>query len=133
MVVTVSAVLLCLSGAFFFLAGTLGLLRFPDAMSRIHALTKADNLGLGLIVLALTITSGSVSTALKILLIWLVALAASSSICFLLGRNILGQEQGGEASGDKAAHENSSGPSRPTNPISPISPKITQNPNPPET
>jgi multicomponent Na+:H+ antiporter subunit G len=40
-------------GAFFFLAGTVGLLRFPDPLSRLHALTKADNLGLGLVVLGL--------------------------------------------------------------------------------
>ena len=108
-VVMVSAVMLCLAGAFFFLAGTLGLLRFPDAMSRIHALTKADNLGLGLIALALMATSGSVSTALKILLIWLVALAASSTICFLLGRNMLGQER----------KINPIGPIGPINPITP--------------
>ena len=38
---------------FFFFAGTVGLLRFPDSLSRLHALTKADNLGLGLIVLGL--------------------------------------------------------------------------------
>ena len=36
------------AGALFFLAGTVGLLRFPDSLSRLHALTKADNLGLGL-------------------------------------------------------------------------------------
>ena len=41
------------AGAFFFLAGTVGLLRFPDTLTRLHALTKADNLGLGLIVLGL--------------------------------------------------------------------------------
>ena len=41
------------AGAFFFMAGTVGLLRFPDALSRVHALTKADNLGLGLVVLGL--------------------------------------------------------------------------------
>lgn len=40
-------------GAFFFLAGTMGLLRFPDTLTRLHALTKADNLGLGLVVLGL--------------------------------------------------------------------------------
>ncbi|MCZ8150391.1 MAG: monovalent cation/H(+) antiporter subunit G, partial [Roseomonas sp.] len=39
------------AGAFFFIAGTVGLVRFPDMLSRVHALTKADNLGLGLIVL----------------------------------------------------------------------------------
>jgi monovalent cation/proton antiporter MnhG/PhaG subunit len=40
-------------GVFFFLAGTVGLLRFPDTLTRLHALTKADNLGLGLIMLGL--------------------------------------------------------------------------------
>jgi multicomponent Na+:H+ antiporter subunit G len=83
------AVGLCLAGAFFFLAGTVGLLRFPDALSRIHALTKADNLGLGLIVLALVITSDSPAVALKMTLIWLLALVASSSNCFLLGQRLL--------------------------------------------
>ena len=34
-------------GALFFLAGTVGLLRFPDVHARLHALTKADNVGLG--------------------------------------------------------------------------------------
>lgn len=38
-------------GCFFYLAGTVGLLRLPDVFTRLHALTKADNLGLGLIVL----------------------------------------------------------------------------------
>jgi multicomponent Na+:H+ antiporter subunit G len=42
-IATFSAVL---AGAFFFLAGTVGLLRFPDTLTRLHALTKADNLGL---------------------------------------------------------------------------------------
>jgi multicomponent Na+:H+ antiporter subunit G len=41
------------AGAVFYLAGTMGLLRFPDAYNRLHALTKADNLGLALIVLVL--------------------------------------------------------------------------------
>src|ERR1700747_1155356 len=40
------------AGAFFFLAGTVGLLRFPDTLTRLHALPKADNLGLGLVVRA---------------------------------------------------------------------------------
>ena len=49
-IVTITAVS---AGAFFFLAGTVGLLRFPDPLTRLHALTKADNLGLGLVVLGL--------------------------------------------------------------------------------
>ncbi|MDR9467486.1 monovalent cation/H(+) antiporter subunit G [Marinospirillum sp.] len=70
--------LLLLSGAFFYLVGTLGLLRFPDAATRIHALTKVDNLGLGLIVLGLLPGAGSWPVALKMILIWLLAIAAAS-------------------------------------------------------
>lgn len=48
-----------LAGAFFFFAGTIGLLRFPDVYTRLHALTKADNLGLGLVVLGLVLQAES--------------------------------------------------------------------------
>jgi multicomponent Na+:H+ antiporter subunit G len=58
------------AGAVFFLAGTVGLLRFPDALSRLHALTKADNLGLGLIVLGLLPQADSLQTGLKLVLVW---------------------------------------------------------------
>jgi multicomponent Na+:H+ antiporter subunit G len=71
-------------GAFFFLAGTAGLLRFPDAPSRLHALTKADNLGLGLVVIGLAMQATSPATAVKLVVIWLVALLASSTIAQLI-------------------------------------------------
>jgi multicomponent K+:H+ antiporter subunit G len=38
-----------LVGAFFTLVGSIGLLRFPDFLSRLHAPTKATTLGLGAI------------------------------------------------------------------------------------
>jgi multicomponent Na+:H+ antiporter subunit G len=71
-------------GAFFFLSGTVGLLRFPDTLSRLHALTKADNLGAGFIVAALALQAASVAAALKLILIWLLVLLASSSACYLI-------------------------------------------------
>lgn len=70
--------LLLIAGTFFFLVGTLGLLRFPDVYTRIHALSKVDNLGLGLIVLGLLPAAPSLAVAGKLLLIWLLALAASA-------------------------------------------------------
>ncbi|SFC01255.1 multicomponent Na+:H+ antiporter subunit G [Marinospirillum celere] len=70
--------LLILVGAAFFLVGTLGLLRFPDAPTRIHALTKVDNLGLGLIVLGLLPGVASWPVVFKMILIWLLAIAAAS-------------------------------------------------------
>jgi multicomponent Na+:H+ antiporter subunit G len=59
------------SGAFFFMAGSLGLLRFPDALSRLHALTKADNLGLGLVVLGLLPQVDGVLAGAKLVAVWL--------------------------------------------------------------
>jgi multicomponent Na+:H+ antiporter subunit G len=66
------------AGAFFFLAGTVGLLRFPDAFTRLHALTKADNLGLGLVILGLLPRVDSVFTALKLVCVWLFVLLSGS-------------------------------------------------------
>jgi multicomponent Na+:H+ antiporter subunit G len=74
------------AGAFFFLAGTVGLLRFPDALTRLHALTKADNLGLGLIVLGLLPQSGSVQGGLKMLAVWLLVLLAGASSSQLIAQ-----------------------------------------------
>lgn len=74
------------AGAFFFLAGTVGLLRFPDAVSRLHALTKADNLGLGLIVLGLLPQAGSVLGAAKLIAIWLLVQLAGTTVAQLLAR-----------------------------------------------
>ena len=74
------------TGAVFFLAGVVGLLRFPDALSRLHALTKADNVGLGLIVIGLMPQSGSLFAALKLLLVWLVVLLAASTVGQMVAR-----------------------------------------------
>lgn len=75
-----------IAGAAFFLAGTIGLLRFPDVYTRLHALTKADNLGLGFIVLGLLVRSENMAGALKLILVWLLALAASATVSFLIAR-----------------------------------------------
>lgn len=77
--IDVLSILLLLAGAVFFVAGTVGLLRFPDVFTRIHALTKADNVGLGLVVLALVLQAGSAWTAFKLVLIWGLILLASST------------------------------------------------------
>lgn len=81
--------LLLLAGAFFFLAGTLGLLRFPDVYTRLHALTKADNLGLGLMVMGLAVQAESWAAAGKLLLIWGLVLLAGASVAHLVARRAL--------------------------------------------
>ena len=74
------------SGAFFFLAGTVGLLRFPDALTRLHALTKADNLGLGLVVAGLLPRADGTLGALKLVVVWLLVLVASATVSQLIAR-----------------------------------------------
>lgn len=76
------------AGAFFFLAGTVGLLRFPDAYTRLHALTKADNLGLGLVVLGLLPQADSVMAGLKLVAIWLLVLLSGATASQLIVRAI---------------------------------------------
>ena len=78
--------LLLVVGAAFFLAGTVGLLRFPDVYSRLHALAKADNLGLGCVLLGLALLADSLAVAMKLLLIWPLVLAASAGVGFAIAR-----------------------------------------------
>jgi multicomponent Na+:H+ antiporter subunit G len=74
------------AGAFFFLAGTVGLLRFPDVLTRLHSLTKADNLGLGLIVLGLLPRAGGLLGALKLIVIWLLVQLCGAIVTQLIAR-----------------------------------------------
>lgn len=75
-----------LIGALFFLAGTIGLLRFPDVYSRLHVLAKVDNLGLGFLLLGLLPQAGSVAAGAKLVLVWMLALMASALASFLIAR-----------------------------------------------
>lgn len=75
-------------GAFFYFAGTVGLLRFPDSLTRLHALTKADNLGLGLVVLGLLPQAASVGAGLKLLCIWLLVLLSGATAGQLIARTL---------------------------------------------
>jgi multicomponent Na+:H+ antiporter subunit G len=80
------------AGLFFFLAGTVGLLRFGDVHSRLHALTKADNLGLGFIVLGAALQAGDAWTVLKLLVIWLLTVVAAATVAQLIARSALPPE-----------------------------------------
>jgi multicomponent Na+:H+ antiporter subunit G len=73
-------------GGFFFVAGTAGLLRFPDTFTRLHAVTKVDNLGLGFTVAALALQAESWFAAGELVLVWLLALAASATGGYLMAR-----------------------------------------------
>jgi multicomponent Na+:H+ antiporter subunit G len=68
------------AGSLFFLAGTAGLLRFPDSLTRLHALTKADNLGLGLVVFGLLPQANGFLGGLKLVAVWLLVQLAGATV-----------------------------------------------------
>ena len=86
--------LLLAGGLLIFAAGSIGLLRFPDTLSRLHALTKADTLGLGLVVAGLSLRADSPLEVAQMLLIWLLVLASGATACQLLARQC--DEEGGD-------------------------------------
>ena len=82
------------AGAFLFMAGTVGLLRFPDTLSRLHALTKVDNLGLGLIVLGLLPLAETWVGAAKIVGIWLLVQYSGAMVTQLIARAVRPERAG---------------------------------------
>lgn len=79
-------IVLLMISALFFLAGTVAVIRFPDVYTRLHGLTKADNLGLGFLVLALAVHAGDAAVAAKLLVIWIAAMTFGSLACHLIAR-----------------------------------------------
>ncbi len=107
MVANIFTVIFTACGLFFFLAGTLGLLRFPDVFSRLHALTKADNLGLGFIVIGVLPQLSSVFDAVQLLLIWLLVMYGGAVSCYLVA-NLASKDSAAETASQariKASNE----------------------------
>lgn len=90
-IIDVLVITLLAGGVFFVVAGTVGLLRFPDLASRLHAVSKADVLGLGFIATALAlhllITEpgwAAVGVVAKLALIWILALIGTAANAHLV-------------------------------------------------
>ncbi len=84
-VMAITIIFSCI-GAFFFLVGTLGILRFPDFYTRTHAATKCDTLGAGSILVALAVYTGWEADAFKILAIAAFILLTSPTAGHALAR-----------------------------------------------
>jgi multicomponent Na+:H+ antiporter subunit G len=86
--------LLVFAGAGFFLAGSVGLLRLPDVYSRLHALTKADNVGLGLLAAGLLLRAPDPLEAVQLVLVWLLALVSGAAGAHLIAQFARRRERG---------------------------------------
>lgn len=66
-IINVISTTFILAGLFFIIAGTIGLIRFPDFYSRMHATGKCDTLGEGLVIMGLIIYNGLNFISVKLL------------------------------------------------------------------
>lgn len=82
------------AGLLFFWAGTAGIIRFPDTHSRLHALTKADNVGLGLLILGLAFQAPDWLTLGKLAMVWALTLVAAGTTAQLVARAAMVQHSG---------------------------------------
>ncbi|WP_231923929.1 monovalent cation/H(+) antiporter subunit G [Microcella alkaliphila] len=81
----VAAVLLGL-GAFLSLAAAIGLLRFPDALARLHAATKPQILGLIAIVLAIAVSARSWQVLLLLIPVVVLQMLTAPIVAHMVGR-----------------------------------------------
>ncbi|MDJ0621610.1 MAG: monovalent cation/H(+) antiporter subunit G [Desulfocapsaceae bacterium] len=87
---------LLIVGLFFFIAGILALWRFPDTLCRLHAITKADNLGLGFIIFAVALQVGWSVLLLKLIVVYLLILYASALNGYLIAQYAHHQDKSNE-------------------------------------
>lgn len=77
---------LMLGGTGFMLIAAIGLLRFPDLYTRMHAVTKAGTLGIGLVLVSAAVAFGELSVVAHALLALLFVLLTAPVSAHMIGR-----------------------------------------------
>ncbi len=85
-----------ISGLFFFLVGTVGLLRFPDALTRAHGAAKADTLGAVLCLTGLMVYNGLAISNIKILMAIVFLWTTNPTSTHMIARAINKRHQEGQ-------------------------------------
>lgn len=88
MILNLLVMVFLLAGAFFFITATLGLLRFPDLFTRLHATGKGDTLGATLILMGLVIYAGLTPESIKILIMLIFILLTSPVATHAISRAV---------------------------------------------
>lgn len=91
---TVLSAALLFAGSLFCLIGALGLLRMPDFISRVHAASLIDSLGVILIIAGLAIQAGLNLVSVKLVLILIFLLITGPTAIHALVNTALHEEAG---------------------------------------
>ncbi len=92
---TIAAIIFMLSGFFFFFVGVVGILRFPDFFTRLHAAGKADSLAAVLVLIGVAlynlqeINLANILVSIKIILIAVFIYIASPTATHALTKGAL--------------------------------------------
>lgn len=74
------------AGVLLFATGAIGLLRFPDLYSRLHAVAAVDSAAYGLLTLGLALRAESWQAVLLLLATWMLVMISSATNRHLLAR-----------------------------------------------
>jgi len=85
-VLDLAAAVCLLLGALLSLAAGIGLLRFPDALARLHAATKPQVLGLVFIVIAIALTARSLPVLLALVPVIVFQMLTAPIAAHMIGR-----------------------------------------------
>lgn len=78
-----------LTGIFFMLVGTIGVLRMPDVYTRLHAAGMTDTMGAGFLILGMCLQAGLGLLTLRLLLVYAFLLFTSPISSHALARAAL--------------------------------------------
>jgi multicomponent Na+:H+ antiporter subunit G len=78
-----------LGGLFFIVVGGIGVLRFPDVYTRLHAAGMTDTMGAGLVLVGLSFQSGLSLITVRLMMIWAFLLFTSPIATHALARAAL--------------------------------------------
>ncbi len=84
--IDILAALLITGGTFLMLVAAVGLIRFPDLYTRMHAVTKAGTLGVGLMLLSAAVAFGDVSVTTRALVALLFVFLTAPVSAHMIGR-----------------------------------------------
>lgn len=73
-------------GLFFFMVGTLGIIRFPDVFTRAHSAAKCDTLGAILCLTSIAVLEGLSMVSFKIILILVFVWIANPTATHLIAK-----------------------------------------------
>ena len=82
----IAAAICLILGGFLSIAAGVGLMRFPDALSRLHAATKPQILGLVFVVVAIALSERSWSTLLVLLPVLVFQMLTAPISAHMVGR-----------------------------------------------